>query len=532
MADNLRPAGVSKAVLETSVPLSQSVIWRLQSDYYAQRGLKAWTEDEVPSYITNNPFIAEVYAGVVAAFFQDSLGHATEHSQWISPENPLRILELGAGTGKFSYLFLRKLLPLLREANIPPQTVRYLMTDCSEELVAHWRRNDYLRQFSSAGILEFEVFRAGSDDAAGIFSPAKAGAAPLVVIANYFFDSLPQDAFGIHEGEISEALVTSSGGSSEGPPSLDDVQLSFTNDHVSPQRYKDPVWNAILHGYSSRLPSATLFFPSATLALLQQLKQVSDGRMLVLAADKGFAYEQELALAQGPPVLEFHASRRCFSAMVNLHAISSYFAATGGLALLPPKHFTNLNVCAFVTRRPQDEFLLTRKAYQQAVEAFGPDDLFTVMSWLNAYLDNISVPQALALLRLTRWDTTAFLRLFPAVAPKLRSVVAERNDLREAVLRVWENRYPVSPTDNLLAFNCGVVLLELRFHAAAAEMFKLSEQLMGKTATTSYNRGLCALGLEDRAQALTHMREACRLDPAFEAARSSRERLEIEITSN
>jgi hypothetical protein len=164
--------------------------------------------------------------------------------------------------------------------------------------------------------------------------------------------------------------------------------------------------------------------------------------------------------------------------------------------------------------------------------AFGPDDLFTVMSWLNAYLDTVSVSQALSLLRLTCWDTTAFLRLFPAIAPKVRNFAAERNDLRDAVLNVWENRYPVEPGDNMLAFDCGVVLLELRFYIEAAAMFEASEQMLGRTAATSYNLGLCALGVEDRVSALAHMKQACQLDPVFEPARASRERLENEMKSS
>jgi tetratricopeptide (TPR) repeat protein len=254
--------------------------------------------------------------------------------------------------------------------------------------------------------------------------------------------------------------------------------------------------------------------------------------MLVLAADKGFAHEEELALAPGEPALEFHASRHCFSAMVNFDAISRYFAVDGGLALLPAKHFTNLNICAFLKRRSQEEFPETTKTYRQAATAFGPDDLFTVMSWLNAYLDTVSVSQALSLLRLTCWDTTAFLRLFPAIAPKVRNFAAERNDLRDAVLNVWENRYPVEPGDNMLAFNCGVVLLELRFYIEAAAMFEASEQMLGRTAATSYNLGLCALGVEDRVSALAHMKQACELDRAFEPARASRERLENEMKSS
>src|ERR1051326_2771059 len=132
MSDNESPpAGSPQRVLETAVPLSQSVIWKLQSDYYSRRGVKAWTEDLVPSYITNNPLIAQIYADIVAAFLADCVGGSA--SPPLSPENPLRILELGAGTGKFAYLFLRRLMPLLAARGLPPRTVRYILTDCSEE---------------------------------------------------------------------------------------------------------------------------------------------------------------------------------------------------------------------------------------------------------------------------------------------------------------------------------------------------------------------------------------------------------------
>jgi Tfp pilus assembly protein PilF len=107
-------------------------------------------------------------------------------------------------------------------------------------------------------------------------------------------------------------------------------------------------------------------------------------------------------------------------------------------------------------------------------------------------------------------------------------VAGERHDLRQAVLDTWANHYPVSPAENLLAFNCGVILLELRFFAEALPLFKASEQVLGRTATTSYNLGLCALGLGRSSDALAYMTEACDLDPGFELARSSRARLETD----
>jgi tetratricopeptide (TPR) repeat protein len=517
------------AVLESRVPLSLSLIWRLQSDFYSRRGLKAWTEDGVPSYITSNPFIAEVYAQIVAAFIDDCLGQAPRGPE-LSPENPLRILELGAGTGKFAYLFLRQLTALLRERGIDAQTVRYCLSDCSGDLLTAWRANPYLAEFATSGALEFELLRAGQKGSSPSLGSSahragKPGESPLVVIANYVFDSLPQDAFTISDGQISEALVTTST-SAHGNPRPGELQLSFSNAPVPPDRYADKPWNGILDHYRNSLPSATVFFPAAALELLHQLGRSSDGRMLVLAADKGLTREGDLALSQGAPELEFHAAGQCFSTIVNFDAIARCFWSAGGEAFLPQKRFSNLSLCAFLQHGPEQDFPATRKAWSEAARAFGPDDLFTLMGWLDSHLEEVSLAQALSILRLTRWDPTALLRLFPVIAPKLRMANAERNDLRDAVRSCRANHYPVSPGDNVLAFNCGVILLELRFYAEAMELLRISQRELGGSAATSYNLGLCASGLGRADEALAFMVEACGLDPAFEPASSARARLE------
>src|SRR5689334_710270 len=541
MADDQSPAEKPEQLLETSVPLSQSVIWRLQSDYYAQRGLKAWTEGQVPSYITNNPFIAEIYAEIVTGFLGDCMEPAQRESRPPSAENPLRILELGAGTGKFSYLFLRKITALLQAKNIAPQILRYRMMDCSESLLAEWRANRYLAEFVESGILEFQLHHAGADNTSVLTGghsteSEKHSKGPLVVIANYFFDSLPQDAFIIADGQISEALVTTSTNTSQAAsgseersmPQLSGLQLSFKNAPVAPDRYADKSWNSILEHYRTQVPAATVLFPCAALQLLQQLGQSSDGRMLVLAADKGFTREEDFALLQGPPELTFHASNHCFSQQVNFDAVARYFYGIDGHVLFPQKRFSSLNICGFLARRPGDEFPAARKTYEQALAVFGPDDLFALMSWLDPHLEEVSIAQAMAVLRLTRWDTTALLRLFPMIARQVRGLSAGRIDLRNAVLRTWANHYPLVPAENLLAFDCGVILLELQFFAEALSMFKASEQALGRSAATSYNLGLCAQGLGKPAEALAFMTEACNLDPSFEPARSSRLRLEQE----
>ncbi|HEX3156178.1 MAG TPA: SAM-dependent methyltransferase, partial [Candidatus Angelobacter sp.] len=437
-------------------------------------------------------------------------------------ESSLRILELGAGTGKFSYLFLRKLTALLQSNNIPSQLVRYCMTDTAENLIAEWRENSYLQEFVNSGILEFEVFQAGQQ------SQLKHNG-PLVVIANYVFDSLPQDAFAIENGVIQQILVTTSSAEEKSPEYLKDLRFSYRNSAIAPQHYPDNGWNGILEQYRTRLSAATILFPASVLQTVEQLSHSSNGRMLLLVADRGIAHEEDLVLAPRTPSLDFHAGGRCFSQLVNFDAIGKYFRGKGGDALVPAKHFTNLNLCAFIQHNAGEEFLATHRAYQQTINSFGPDDLFALMTWLNAYLEEISLPQALALLRLTRWDTVALTRLFPVIAKHARSANPERSDLRDAVLSTWENHYPLTKDENVLAFYCGVILLELRFYQEAYSMFRKSQQLYSPSAATSYNLGLCCLGLGGSREALELMREACNLDPSFEPAQQSRFKLEDQV---
>lgn len=516
-------SGNPQRILEKCVPLSSSVIWRMQRDYYAARALKAWTEDQVPAYITNNPFIAEIYARIIAAFLQDC---CAQKSFRPSRQNPLRVLELGAGTGKFAYLLLRKLTESLSTLDVPSDALRYVMTECSGKVLEEWQANPYLSEFAEQGVLEFGIFEA-ERSASGDERFGTKARGPLVVIANYVFDSLAQDAFAIDNGRLYEILLTTSCESEA--QDFQNLRFSFDQFEISSARYPDAGWNRIIDQYRTRFPAATVLFPTATLNTLERLSEVSDGRLLVLAADKGVCNEDAVGLLQGDPPLEFHASQQCFSQMVNFDAIAKYFCNKGGEALLPQKRFTSLNLCGLLNRPPGEEFSSTRNSYQQSANAFGPDDLFAIMSWLNDRLEQIPLAQAISLLRLTRWDPTALARLFPALARQARHAGAERNDLRDAVRKTWQNHYPLSREENIVAFYCGVILLELRFFSEAYEMLRKSQELFESSAATSYNLGLCCLGMDQPGDALDLMREACSLDPGFEPAQQSRLKLESQL---
>ncbi len=528
-------------LLEKDVPISRSLIWQLQRDSYAQRGLRSWTEDLVPQFITNNPFTAEVFARIAFGFICDCIDLREKNSRPLSAQNPLLILELGAGPGKFSFLFLRQLEVLLRSKEIPLNIVRYCMTDCSDSLIETWRTNKYLCEFSDRGILQFELLDASGEinsrfvrgDASQAIEQPQS---PLMVIANYVFDSLPHDAFVIQDGQVFEVLQTTAVARQDAgnnpPEALSRLKFSYTNAaDTTPGHYAEHSWNSILDLYRRRLPAATVLFPSQALKTLGALRKFTDGTMLVLAADKGYLHEDSLLLSQGAPTYEFH-SANCFSQMVNFDAIAKYFEASGGEAFLPEKHSSSLHICAFLQRQPGAQFPALKARFEEVRSAIAPDDLFALLAWLNPHMEEMSAPQILALLKLSRSDPTTLVRLFPVLARQVRSAVAERNDLRNAVLLTWANHFPISPSDNVLAFYCGVILLELRFFEEGLSLFKQSQDLLGRSATTSYNLGLCSLGLGRTSEAFQFMIEASDLDPAFEPARLMLRKLEDQQATN
>jgi tetratricopeptide (TPR) repeat protein len=335
---------------------------------------------------------------------------------------------------------------------------------------------------------------------------------------------MPQDAFVVRNGKLSEVVVTTFTDGPHGAETpISELKRSFETIDVPADRYPETWWNDILSHYQRRSVAADILFPTAALGAVRDLARGSD-TMLLLAGDKGFTDEAGFPAASGEPAFEFHAPN-CFSQMVNFDAIGKYFEAKGGTALLPEKNLAGFGTCAFLRGRPCDRFGSTQRCYTDLQAGFGVDDLFAVMAWLNPHIEEMSLAQTLAVLRLSHWDTMTFLRVFPVLVRQARLAGVEREEIRTAVARVYSNYFPVSTADSALAFHCGVLLLEMHFYEEALETFEISTREMGPSAATSYNMGLCHAGAGRRPKALECMDEACDLDPSFEPAKLARKNL-------
>lgn len=515
----------AEMTIEEGGRLSRSLVWKLQRRFFVERGLRAWGEGVVPHYISNHPFLARAYLRTALGFLRDCQAS-------IDPVEPLYVIELGTGAGRLGYHFLRQAraffsLPALRNVRI-----KYVMTELTLERVEELSRNPFLSALADEEVLDFACFDA---EAPGDLRLLRSGAVlapgavrnPLIVVANYFFDSIPQDVFLLSGGELYEALVKLVSSREEtdleDPAILGRLRLDYRYAPVgSAACYEEPALERILQAYRGRLDDTHLSFPSAGLRCLEHFRTLSGGRLLLLSGDRGYVHEESL-LSLGAPGISAHGS---FSMSVNYHAIAQYFRDTGGVALHARRRQSSLRICAFGLGRAEEDWAETRLAFTEALDAQGPDDFYSIRRGMERSCETLAIGEVLALLRFSGWDAHVFLGVYPrlmALVPDLDEPA--RQDLVDAARNVWDMYLPIGEGRDL-GFHLGLLFTAMDDPAEALRFFGHSLRLHGRDATTLYNIALCQLRLGKPDLALAAIEEALELAPGYAPARHLRIKLQ------
>ena len=203
--------------LERFTRFSKSILWKLNRNFYHEKGIAAWTQGYVPHFITNNAYHAKVFTRLFHSFLTDYYNNNNNDNN--TNEAPFYIIELGGGCGKFAFLFLRSLQEKKQQH---PINIVYVLTDCTATNVQYYQSHPSLRPFFENGQLDVAILddensnsRTSSSASDSCFSlrlcqsgivlssknPSKN---PIVLIANYVFDTLCQDCFQVCNGQLRE----------------------------------------------------------------------------------------------------------------------------------------------------------------------------------------------------------------------------------------------------------------------------------------------------------------------------------------
>ena len=490
--------------------LSHSQLWQAQRQFFNNKGIRAW-DGHVPFYITSNPFIAHSYAEMIVRYWQDQLA-----LQNYSETEPFYILELGTGTGQFSFYCLQKLCELHRAYRLTLKFC-YVMTDFTEANLAFWDKHPQLQPYLDEGILDFALFDGERSQTLSLINQQitledNDIVNPLVVIGNYFFDSLLQDAFCVKDKDLHEALLTLST-----PPShltegqlttLAQIETQFEYEPIStPHYYDQPILNTLLANYAKKLINGHFLLPIGGFTALNTLQTLSNGQLLVLATDKGYTDLSEIE-GRGFPAIVCHGS---LSVTVNFHAIGEYVKAQGGDAFFPSVRDA-IRSCAFSMGVTFKELPRTQQGARALFDGFSPGDYFHIHRHFRE-TKTIPIHTLLSHLTLSHWDPYLFsvfienlLREVPTLSPPLKQGFIQ--NLAEYMLP----QIFLLPGSADHYFNAGRMLQRLERYGLAIECYQRSMNQQGEYFNAHFNQGLCWHALHHPETALQHFQRAKALE--------------------
>jgi hypothetical protein len=484
--------------------LSKSPLWAANRRYYDRTGVEAWRSGTVPHYVTNNVPLVTAYARVILAFLRDDTRGARDE--------PLHILELGAGSGRFAFLFLRALEGIAHRAGVGALPVRYVMTDVTDATIDFWRRHEGLTPYVRAGRLDFARFNAETDGTLRLMH-ARRTITPdttvrrLVVIANYVLDGLRHDAFVVRRGQLHEylaaAMLPRRGRAA-------DVALAWRVGRRAHAPYAEEELNAIVRDYAGVARAGRVVFPISALRCLGRLAALAHEDLLVLAADRGTA---DTADAVARPVNLELARHGSVSLPVNFHALRTWVTRRGGQAFRPAKKHRHLHVTALLLGTRARGWPETRAAYDDTIGNGGPDDLYSLRHRLTTAAARLGAAELLSLIRLCGYDARA---MAECIRPLWRHVAEadarQRLAIRDAALAAWDNYFHLGEEYDL-AFNLALLLYEVRAYVDAHAFFEESVRLYGENGATSWNLGLCQVALGKPDEAMVSFQRARALAP-------------------
>ncbi len=469
---------------------SKSIVWKLQNKYYEDRGADAWRQGEVPHYVTTNPTIAANYAELVVALYKDFTRNKT------APVDPFYIIELGAGTGRFGFYFLKQLEQICKQEEIPFESFQYVLTDFTKSNLDFWRNHRCLRPYFESGHLDMGLFdmihsRDLQLEIKGKTIAEASLVTPITIIANYVFDSIPQDIILYTKNKASPCDISVY--IDKNPEEIEEEDMAanlmydyhYNDSHIF---FEEEYLQNINSFYSNSFEEAHVLFPADGLRCLEHLRSYSANGALLLTADKGDHTLSALD-QKGAPAFAHHGN--CFSLNVNYHAFKLHCELTGGQVFFPDHHYIGINVGCLLFMPHGFNALQLHSAYQKNINRFGPDDYFSIANYFRENLAALNTDQSLAFLRLSRYDSHQLaLCLTRFVSDPGAFNSRQKQDIISSIHHCWENYFPLGEELDL-ANRIALFLYELGEFKLALIFFSRSTQVYGTDLDTLFNMSLC-----------------------------------------
>ncbi|OGT44637.1 MAG: hypothetical protein A3E82_02060 [Gammaproteobacteria bacterium RIFCSPHIGHO2_12_FULL_38_11] len=334
---------------------------------------------------------------------------------------------------------------------------------------------------------------------------------PLIVVANYLFDSVGTDVFSVVNGKINESLVTMQTDESNcdqgSPKDWQKMEITYTELPIEKNYYCNE-FDEILFNYPKTLIDTHFQFPIASLIALKNLQKFSNNRFLLLTSDKGCATLEELDNCNHPE-LDFHGS---FSVMVNYHAIGEFFKKHGG-EFITQSFRENIISGVFSCGFPLKNFLQFHLSAKQIIQGFSPADYFIIYEHITENLLSCSLEVMASYLNLSNWDPYVFDQFFDRLSDLAGEGDAEVVSYLVEHMHLIAAHFYYLPTSEDTFFHIGVFFQNIDRFDKAMEYYHHSLKYFGENDVTLFNMGMCCHSDERDVDALIYFKRAYAYNP-------------------
>jgi len=515
------PPVARSVMIEQDVALSRCKLWEMLISYYANQGINAW-QNSVPNFITSSVYMAETYAECIMAFL-------TDHLDQLDFSEPVYILELATGTGRFSFHLLRELTRKLPNFKRFSQLqIRYVMSDFTDRNPEFWEANERLQPYAELGVLDFAVFNPLEEQS---FTLRNSGETvdcsqlknPLIAIANYFFDSTPMDVFLVRDQKLHEGLVSlernlPDGVEADSAPHISQISTHFNfRELPDAQYYADTGWNAVLDSYRRHIPNGQVLFPLGAFEVVRNLKALSNDRLMLLSSDKGFTDPTQM-ISVGDH--EFAVHDGTFSYMVNFDALGLAFHQQGGLYFATTNNNLSVQTACLMSDIAGDKRDCENIAYlfREKIDRQNPANSLCALvpGYEKLESRHLKLNSYLAQIRMHLADPFIFSGLAEplAVAAGNSMWTCQRAELLRLLDMAMDNFYHC-PGEGNLPFHVAPVYFLLGLPQKSLHYLQLSVSLFGEDALHHYLMGQCYDKMEESAMAMAHYERALVMRPEF-----------------
>jgi tetratricopeptide (TPR) repeat protein len=533
--------------------------------FYDRKGPDSWSQGIVPHFITCNAFIGRSYAKVLHGFIADCMRPGAKMP--LDVNEKLYIIELGAGSGKFSYYMLKALEELKSVCDFPFENIVFVMTDFTEKNFTFWKDHPSLKDYFKSGQLDAAIFDAVTDTEiklwrSGTILKKGCTANPICIVANYLFDTLYHDIFQVDGDVLKEGLVSTGSkqlveedplnpeiiGRLDNHYKYNPISASYYSSEDGDEVHYERILQWYLDYFKDKPEGASILLPVGALRALRRLTAFSEGKALVISGDKGNNNPDQF-IGLSDPHIAVHGS---FSLMVNYHAIGNYFTSKGGFSLLNLQEEASLKVSCFVMLQPDSDdddlpftssnvsmkntkransFPLLGRAFDDAVDSFGPNDFFVLQKSLKEDTENPPLRAVVALLKLGDWDPDVFFKFRDVILNQAPTCGQKlRNDLCRGIPRVWSNYYAMD-FEKDIGFEIGRFYYGIRDYSNALKFYKISTSEIGPHHVTFHNQGLCFYSMGQLENALENFAKSKSMNPEYDKARNWYDKVTKELES-